>query len=86
MTRRLGRLRRAWAAIRRRIPGLGGSEPPDSPWSPFDPALVPAGPPRRDPPAGAVALEPPSDPDPLEYPTETDAVGRSTDDAGDDAR
>ncbi len=79
-------MRRAWAAIRHRLPGLRGSEPPDLPWPPFEPALVPTGPPRRDPPAGAVALEPPSDPDPLEYPTETDAVGPPLDDDADDGR
>jgi hypothetical protein len=54
---------------------MRGTDPPSDPRWPFEGALVPAGPPRRDPPAGAVALQPPSEPDPRVYPTETDAVG-----------
>jgi hypothetical protein len=76
MEGRSGRFRRLWSAVRRRLPRLRGFDPPPDPrWPPFEPSLVPTGPPLRDPPAGAVALEPPSEPDPRVYPTETDAVG-----------
>jgi hypothetical protein len=78
--KRRGRLRRLWAAVKKRLPGLRGWEPPEAPWFPDEPALVPVGPPRGPLPASSVALEPPSDPDPLEYPVETDAVGRDPED------
>jgi hypothetical protein len=83
--RKRGRVRRFWAAVRRRIPGLRPFDPPpENPLAPGDDALVPVGPPRKPMPAAAAALEPPSEPDPLVYPTETDAVGTELPDEGED--
>jgi hypothetical protein len=64
--------------VKRRLPGLGRSEPPpESPPGPSEQdALVPVGPPRRPQPSSAAVVELPSEPDPLVYPIETDAVGR----------
>jgi hypothetical protein len=76
MTKRPGRFRRFWRAVRRRMPGLRSSDPPpEDPWAPEEHALVPVGPPRKPQPAAAAALEAPTEPDPLVYPIETDAVG-----------
>ena len=81
MSSRLGRTRRLWRAVRRRLPGLRRAEPPPDPqWPDEEPSLVPVGAPRGRPPAASVALEPPPGVDGLEYPTETDAVGREDDD------
>ena len=54
----------------RRLLGLGRCEegPPD--WSDEEPALVPAGPPRRPRPSSAIALEFPEEPE------DVDARGR----------
>lgn len=70
------RLRRFVAALRELLPGRGGGGPSDAPpGPPFDPALVPVGPPRRPRPSSAVALEPPDDDfrdDVVAYPKEID--------------
>jgi hypothetical protein len=69
-------LSRIWNAIRIRLPGLGRGGPGDPPpGPPFDPALVPTGPPRRPRPSSAAALELPDDDDRdgvVAYPRETD--------------
>jgi hypothetical protein len=81
-----GRFRRLWRAVRKRIPGLRPSDPPEQPpWAPEEDALVPVGPPRKPLPAAAAALEPPTEPDPLVYPTETDAVGSELPDDEDES-
>jgi hypothetical protein len=85
MRSRPGRLRRFWKAVRRRIPGLRPSDPPEDPWAPEEDALVPVGPPRKPMPAAAATLETPTEPDPLVYPTETDAVGTEVPDEDDES-
>ena len=61
--------KRLWTRVRRLL-GLGRCEegPPD--WSDEEPALVPAGPPRRPRPSSAIALEFPEEPE------DVDARGR----------
>lgn len=67
--RRPSRRGRLWTRIKRAL-GFGSApEPPPPEWPPEEPALVPAGPPRRPRPSGAVALELP------EEQRDTDAYG-----------
>jgi hypothetical protein len=70
MTRPRGRPKRSrlWQRVRRLL-GLRQEPPPAEPPD-EEPALVPAGPPRRPRPASAVALEPPAEPE------DVDARGR----------